>query len=46
VFDKGDDTWVTFTTADGLASSYIFATAEDGGERMCFGTLLGGAWAC
>ena len=37
-FDKGDDTWITFTTADGLASNYVYAIAVDGGRRLWFGT--------
>jgi ligand-binding sensor domain-containing protein len=40
-FDKTDDTWVTFTTADGLAHNYIWAIAVDGGGRLWFGTYGG-----
>ena len=40
-FDKGDDTWTTFTTADGLVSNYVRAIATDGGGRLWFGTHPG-----
>jgi ligand-binding sensor domain-containing protein len=36
-FDKGDDTWVHFTTADGLADNHVMATVADGVRRW-FGT--------
>jgi ligand-binding sensor domain-containing protein len=42
-FDKGDDAWATFTTADGLASSDVFVIAVDGAGRLWFGTPGGGA---
>jgi len=37
-FDKGDDTWTTFTTVDGLANNQVHAIAVDGRGRMWFGT--------
>jgi ligand-binding sensor domain-containing protein len=40
-FDKGDDTWTTFSVADGLADNYVRAIAVDGGGRMWFGTYEG-----
>jgi hypothetical protein len=40
-FDKGDDVWATFTTADGLAHNWINAIAMDGGGRLWFGTYGG-----
>jgi ligand-binding sensor domain-containing protein len=42
-FDKSDDTWTTFTTADGLADNYVRAIAADGAARLWFGTDGGGA---
>jgi len=42
LFDKGDDTWTTFTTADGLADNYIRSIATDSGGRLWFGTRSGG----
>jgi len=42
-FDKGDDTWATFTTADGLAGNSVYAITVDGGSRLWFGTEVGGA---
>jgi len=42
-FDKGDDTWTTFTTADGLANDEVYAITVDGGNRLWFGTEGGGA---
>jgi len=41
-FDKGDNTWATFTTADGLADNWVRAIAVDSGERLWFGTCGGG----
>jgi len=41
-FDKEDDTWTTFTTADGLADGYVRAIAVDGGNRLWFGTYSDG----
>jgi ligand-binding sensor domain-containing protein len=35
--DKGDDTWTTFTTADGLADDWVYAIAVDGAGRKWFG---------
>ena len=40
-FDKGDDTWTTFTTTDGLADNYVRDIAADGGGRLWFGTYDG-----
>ncbi len=40
-FDKGDDTWITFTTSDGLASNYVNDIALDGGGCLWFGTRSG-----
>ena len=40
-FDKGDDTWTTFTTADGLAEDYVYAIAVDSGGRLWFSTWWG-----
>jgi ligand-binding sensor domain-containing protein len=41
-FDKRDDTWASFTTADGLAENRVYAVSEDGGGRLWFGTDSGG----
>ena len=41
--DKGDDTWTTFTTADGLANNNVQAIAIDGAGRKWIGTWDGGA---
>ena len=41
-FDRGDDAWTTFTSADGLASNFVFAIARDGRGRWWFGTYGGG----
>lgn len=41
-WDKGDDVWITFTTADGLARDDVYFVAEDGGGRWWFGTQGGG----
>jgi len=41
-FDKGDDTWATFTTTDGLASNYVWAIAADGEDRLWFSTGYAG----
>jgi ligand-binding sensor domain-containing protein len=41
-FDKSDDTWATFTTADGLADNGVEAIAVDGAGRLWFGTVGGG----
>jgi hypothetical protein len=40
--DKGDDTWTTFTTADGLADNRVYTAAVDGAGRKWFGTWGGG----
>jgi hypothetical protein len=40
-FDKGDDTWTTFTESDGLANNRVYAIAVDGGGRLWFGTWNG-----
>jgi ligand-binding sensor domain-containing protein len=40
-FEKGDDTWTTFTTAEGLADNFVYAIAEDSGGRLWFGTGYG-----
>jgi ligand-binding sensor domain-containing protein len=37
-FDKGDDTWTTFATVDGLADSRIAGIVEDSEGRLWFGT--------
>ena len=41
-FDKDDDAWQTFTTADGLADNDVYAIAADGVRRLWFGTYSGG----
>ena len=41
-FDKDDDTWVTFTTADGLAADIVHAVREDDAGRLWAGTYGGG----
>jgi len=41
-FYKGDDTWTTFSTANGLAHNRVEAIAVDGGNRLWFGTGGGG----
>jgi ligand-binding sensor domain-containing protein len=40
-FDRGDDTWTTFSTADGLADNGVEAIAVDGAGRLWFGTYAG-----
>jgi len=40
-FSKSDDTWTTFTTADGLADNYVEAIVVDSGEWVWFGTHSG-----
>ena len=37
-FYKGDDSWTTFSTANGLASNRVYAIAMDGGSRLWFST--------
>ena len=37
-FDKGDDTWATFTESDGLADDWVTAIAVDGEGRLWLGT--------
>ena len=41
-FDKADDTWVSFTPADGLASNRVYAIRIDAAGRKWFGTHGGG----
>ncbi|MFQ5859202.1 MAG: hypothetical protein ACE5LU_26680, partial [Anaerolineae bacterium] len=36
--DKGDDTWTTFTTADGLVGNWVKGIAVDGARRKWFVT--------
>jgi ligand-binding sensor domain-containing protein len=37
-FEKSDDTWMTYTTADNLDSNYVLSVALDGNERLWIGT--------
>lgn len=41
-FNKADDTWVTFTPADGLTSNRVYAIRIDAAGRKWFGTQGGG----
>ncbi len=41
-FNKVDDTWVTFTPADGLTSNRVYAIRIDAAGRKWFGTQGGG----
>ena len=36
-FDKGDDTWITFTTADGLADNFLHDIPMYGAAYLWFG---------
>ena len=40
-FSKGDDTWISFAPADGLAGSKVQAIEMDGTDRPWFGTAGG-----
>ena len=40
-FDKMDDTWATFTTADGLAHNNVYVIAADDRGHLWFGTYDG-----
>ncbi|HUW10997.1 MAG TPA: two-component regulator propeller domain-containing protein, partial [Anaerolineae bacterium] len=40
-FDKSDDAWTVFTTADGLSSDYAYAVALDGTGQIWVGTGYG-----